>query len=208
MRLLDQVKDEIDKVSLGEPITYADLIQLSGNLTPRLRRSSSPFDISSITDTSLYLILTTAQSALKRTFLDAAIRKCGGNEEKGNLLYTAYGSNGQVTNQIATQFVKHKKKSQHLIIYYNLQWGLFERNFGRSDSDDPDPEGRVPIWEKASVKEMKDKFIAVGLGPRQVCLFPFLIISSIKTLDIFVTVRIGNYFFSQPVGRYVCIFGS
>lgn len=37
-----------------------------------------------------------AQSATKQTFLAAAIRKCGGNEEKGNLLYTAYGSNGQV----------------------------------------------------------------------------------------------------------------
>ena len=37
-----------------------------------------------------------AQSATKKTFLDSAIRKCGGNEEKGNLLYTAYGSNGQV----------------------------------------------------------------------------------------------------------------
>ncbi|CAM8998914.1 unnamed protein product [Rhodiola kirilowii] len=111
LRLLDQVKDQIDEVSLGGPITYADLIQLS------------------------------AQSALKRTFLDAAIRKCGGNEEKGSLLYTAYGSNGQ--------------------------WGLFERNFGRSEIDDPDPEGRIPIWEKASVQEMKDKFVAVGLGPRQ-----------------------------------------
>uniref|UniRef100_A0A7N1A3R2 Plant heme peroxidase family profile domain-containing protein n=1 Tax=Kalanchoe fedtschenkoi TaxID=63787 RepID=A0A7N1A3R2_KALFE len=111
LQLLDQVKDQIDQISLGGPITYADLIQLS------------------------------AQSALKRTFLDAAIRKCGGNEEKGNLLYTAYGSNGQ--------------------------WGLFERNFGRSDSDDPDPEGRVPVWERASVQEMKDKFVAVGLGPRQ-----------------------------------------
>ncbi|CAM8973153.1 unnamed protein product [Rhodiola kirilowii] len=106
LRLLDQVKDQIDEVSLGGPITYADLIQLS------------------------------AQSALKRTFLDAAIRKCGGNEEKGSLLYTAYGSNGQ--------------------------WGLFERNFGRSDIDDPDPEGRIPIWEKASLAVM-----SAFLGPEQ-----------------------------------------
>jgi len=37
-----------------------------------------------------------AQSATKAQFLASAIRKCGGNEEKGNLLYTAYGSNGQV----------------------------------------------------------------------------------------------------------------
>ncbi|GJN01849.1 hypothetical protein PR202_ga19150 [Eleusine coracana subsp. coracana] len=32
------------------------------------------------------------------------------------------------------------------------------------------PEGRVPDWSKASVQEMKDRFVAVGLGPRQ----PFL----------------------------------
>lgn len=48
------------------------------------------------------------------------------------------------------------------------QWGLFERQFGRADAQDPDPEGKVPVWAKASVKEMKDKFSAVGLGPRQV----------------------------------------
>lgn len=50
-----------------------------------------------------------------------------------------------------------------------LQWGLFERQFGRSDAEAPDPEGRVPIWGKASVQEMKDKFSAMGFGPRQVC---------------------------------------
>lgn len=71
----------------------------------------------------------------------SAIRKCGGNEEKGRLLYTAYGSAGQ--------------------------WGLFDRQFGRPDTEEPDPEGRVPVWEKASVQEMKDKFKAVGFGPRQ-----------------------------------------
>lgn len=37
---------------------------------------------------------------MKKTFLDAAIRKCGGNEEKGRLLYTAYGSAGQVSVNI------------------------------------------------------------------------------------------------------------
>ncbi|PRQ21728.1 hypothetical protein RchiOBHm_Chr7g0242431 [Rosa chinensis] len=41
------------------------------------------------------LIVLLAQSAIKQTFLASAIRKCGGNVEKGNLLYTAYGSNGQ-----------------------------------------------------------------------------------------------------------------
>lgn len=48
------------------------------------------------------------------------------------------------------------------------QWGLFDRQFGRTDAEEPDPEGRVPLWEKASVQEMKDKFSAVGFGPRQV----------------------------------------
>lgn len=37
-----------------------------------------------------------AQGAVKATFLASAIRKCGGNVEKGNLVYTAYGSSGQV----------------------------------------------------------------------------------------------------------------
>lgn len=53
-------------------------------------------------------------------------------------------------------------------IFIVFQWGLFDKQFGRADAQDPDPEGRVPIWENASVKEMKDKFSAVGLGPRQV----------------------------------------
>lgn len=48
------------------------------------------------------------------------------------------------------------------------QWGLFDKQFGRSDAQEPDPEGRIPLWGKASVKEMKDKFSAIGFGPRQV----------------------------------------
>ncbi|VFQ78998.1 unnamed protein product [Cuscuta campestris] len=111
MNLLEEAKKDIDVKSKGGPITYADLIQYG------------------------------AQSAVKKTCLDAAIRKCGGNAEKGALLYRVYGSNGQ--------------------------WGLFDRQFGRSDSIDADPEGRVPQWETASVQEMKDKFKAIGLGPRQ-----------------------------------------
>ncbi|XP_021601594.1 thylakoid lumenal 29 kDa protein, chloroplastic isoform X2 [Manihot esculenta] len=109
--LLEEAKKEIDSYSKGGPISYADLIQFA------------------------------AQSALKSTFLASAIRKCGGNEEKGTLLYTAYGSNGQ--------------------------WGLFDKQFGRTDTQEPDPEGRIPQWEKATVQEMKDKFKAVGFGPRQ-----------------------------------------
>ncbi|KAM7516853.1 hypothetical protein LguiA_006436 [Lonicera macranthoides] len=111
LNLVEEAKKEIDSYSKAGPISYADLIQFA------------------------------AQSALKSTFLASAIRKCGGNEEKGNLLYTAYGSNGQ--------------------------WGLFDRQFGRSDTQEPDPAGRVPQWEKASVQEMKDKLSAIGLGPRQ-----------------------------------------
>lgn len=111
LSLLEEAKKEIDGFSKGGPISYSDLIQL------------------------------TAQSALKNTFLAAAIRKCGGNEEKGGLLYNAYGSNGQ--------------------------WGLFDRQFGRSDAQEPDPEGRVPQWNNASVQEMKDKFKSIGFGPRQ-----------------------------------------
>ncbi|KAJ8627712.1 hypothetical protein MRB53_021019 [Persea americana] len=111
LRLLEEAKKEIDSYSKGGPLSYSDLIQFA------------------------------AQSATKKTFLDSAIRKCGGNEEKGNLLYTAYGSNGQ--------------------------WGLFDRQFGRSDSEDPDPDGRILQWDRASVQEMKDKFSAIGFGPRQ-----------------------------------------
>ncbi|KAJ8772082.1 hypothetical protein K2173_027259 [Erythroxylum novogranatense] len=111
MNLLEDAKKEIDSYSKGGPISYADLIQYA------------------------------AQSAIKATFLASAIRKCGGNEEKGNILYTAYGSTGQ--------------------------WGLFDKQFGRTDAPEPDPEGRVPLWEKATVKQMKDKFLAVGFGPRQ-----------------------------------------
>ncbi|EOY15935.1 Ascorbate peroxidase 4 isoform 2, partial [Theobroma cacao] len=111
MSLLDEAKKEIDSYSKGGPISYADLIQYA------------------------------AQTATKATFLASAIRKSGGNEEKGSLLYSVYGSNGQ--------------------------WGLFDRQFGRSDTEEPDPEGRVPLWGKATVQEMKDKFKAVGFGPRQ-----------------------------------------
>ncbi|KAI8005485.1 hypothetical protein LOK49_LG08G01011, partial [Camellia lanceoleosa] len=85
-----------------------------------------------------YTGISHSQSALKSTFLVSAIRKCGGNEEKGSLLYTAYGSNGQ--------------------------------QFGRSDAQKPNPKGRVPLWAKASVQEMKDKFLAIGFGPRQTLL--------------------------------------
>ncbi|GAV68467.1 LOW QUALITY PROTEIN: peroxidase domain-containing protein, partial [Cephalotus follicularis] len=109
LNLIEEAKKEIDSYSKAGPISFAYLIQCA------------------------------AQSAIKATFLAADIHKCGGNEEKGGLLYNAYRSNGQ--------------------------WGLFERQFGRADAQELDPEG--PVWEKASVQEMKDKFSAIGLGPRQ-----------------------------------------
>ncbi|XP_020584145.1 thylakoid lumenal 29 kDa protein, chloroplastic [Phalaenopsis equestris] len=109
--LLVKAKEEIDSYSKGGPISYSDLIQFA------------------------------AQAAIKNTFLASAIRKCGGNEQKGRLLYTAYGSNGQ--------------------------WGLFDRQFGRTDSPEPDPEGRILQWDTASVQEMKNKLSSIGFGPRQ-----------------------------------------
>ncbi|KAL3592291.1 hypothetical protein D5086_010931 [Populus alba] len=111
LNLIEEAKEEIDSYSKGGPISFADLIPFAG------------------------------QSAVKATFLASAIRKCGGNEQKGSTLYSAYGSSGQ--------------------------WGLFDRQFGRTDSQEPDPEGRVPQWEKATVQEMKDKFSSIGFGPRQ-----------------------------------------
>lgn len=49
-----------------------------------------------------------------------------------------------------------------------MQWSLFDKQFGRSDAEEPDPEGRVPQWDKSTVQEMKNKFSAIGFGPRQV----------------------------------------
>ncbi|XP_074568187.1 thylakoid lumenal 29 kDa protein, chloroplastic isoform X2 [Curcuma longa] len=111
LNLLVEAKKEIDSYSKGGPISFADLIQYA------------------------------AQSAIKKTFIDSAIKKCGGKEDKGIFLYSVYGSSGQ--------------------------WGLFDRQFGRKDADAPDPEGRIPQWNKASVQEMKEKFITIGFGPRQ-----------------------------------------
>jgi hypothetical protein len=44
-----------------------------------------------------FCLFSAGQSAVKATFLASAIRKCGGNEQKGSLLYSAYGSSGQVS---------------------------------------------------------------------------------------------------------------
>ncbi|KAF8380800.1 hypothetical protein HHK36_028294 [Tetracentron sinense] len=131
LNLVEEVKKEIDSFSKGGPISFADLIQYA------------------------------AQSATKNTFLASAIRKCGGNEEKGNLVYTAYGSSGQdVTTDLE---ISLQRSGWHAV----NKWGLFDRELGRKDTQEPDLEGRVPQWEKASVQVMKDKFSAVGFGPRQ-----------------------------------------
>lgn len=68
----------------------------------------------------------TAQSATKQTFLAAAIRKCGGNEEKGNLLYTAYGSNGQVCSPFVL-FADTLNTIRSLLkpLIYNFIWSVF-----------------------------------------------------------------------------------
>ncbi|MCO5610822.1 hypothetical protein L7F22_065064 [Adiantum nelumboides] len=111
VQLLELLKKEIDSSSQGGPITWADLIQIAG------------------------------QSAMKKTFLNAAIKKCGGNVEKGQSLYLAYGSTGQ--------------------------WGQFDKQLGRSQATEPDPEGRVLFWDQAPVADMKAKFIQLGFKPRQ-----------------------------------------
>ncbi|XP_040951032.1 thylakoid lumenal 29 kDa protein, chloroplastic isoform X3 [Gossypium hirsutum] len=89
MSLLDEAKKEIDSYSKGGPISYADLIQYA------------------------------AQAAVKSTFLAAAIRKCGGNEDKGRTLYAAYGSSGQVFSFLLAYFISLSQNSisSHLIRY-------------------------------------------------------------------------------------------
>lgn len=68
-----------------------------------------------------------AQSATKKTFLDSAIIKCGGNEEKGNLLYAAYGSNGQVCS-----FRSYMRADQ---CFRNQTWGWTGGVYGSVQSD-------------------------------------------------------------------------
>lgn len=114
LSFLENIKKTIDEaaVTLGGPISYADLISIA------------------------------AQSAVKRTFIQAAVRKCGGDQKKGEQLYTAYGSTGQ--------------------------WGQFDKLLGRADASEADPEGRVLAWETASTTEIKDRFAELGIKPRQI----------------------------------------
>lgn len=100
LSLIEDVKKEIDSISKGGPISYADLIQLAGDDVIAYAKNMFMNRII-IVVTEIFLgLVSIGQSAVKSTFLASAIRKCGGNEEKGNLLYTAYGSAGQVNNAI------------------------------------------------------------------------------------------------------------
>lgn len=114
MNFLENIKKSIDEAAAtrGGPISYADLIHIA------------------------------AQAAVKRTFIQSAVRKCGGDQKKGEQLYTAYGSTGQ--------------------------WGQFDKLLGRADAGEADPEGRVLSWETASTAEIKDRFAKLGIKPRQI----------------------------------------
>lgn len=106
LSLVEEAKKEIDSYSKGGPMSYADLIQYAGyvyfihiNLWAALHCWAWCIWAAHTEDYCSWLWFSSfyvAQGALKATFLAAAIRKCGGNEEKGTLLYTAYGSSGQV----------------------------------------------------------------------------------------------------------------
>jgi len=81
--------------------------------------------------------------------------------------------------------------------YLPPQWGLFDKTFGRADTEEADPEGRVPEWSKASVQEMKDRFVAVGLGPRQVTTTSLL--DCCNKLDLIIAMRDSKN--HEPVSR-------
>lgn len=54
-----------------------------------------------------------------------------------------------------------------------LQWGQFDKQLGRSQATEPDPEGRVLLWDQASVADIKAKFDQLGFKPRQVLVKSF-----------------------------------
>lgn len=119
VQLLEKVKGLLDaSEDKSGPIGWADLIQLAG------------------------------RAAAKASFLEAAVRKAGGDRKKGRTIVDAFGSSSQ--------------------------WGFFDKQFGRKDATEADPPGRVLDWAKASNAEIKEKFAAYGLKPRQVvALSPF-----------------------------------
>ena len=61
-----------------------------------------------------------------------------------------------------------------MIVHYAFQWGQFDKQLGRSDTDSPDPEGKVLLWEESSVADIKARFDQLGFKPRQVLLFIIL----------------------------------
>ncbi|CAI5458701.1 unnamed protein product [Closterium sp. Yama58-4] len=144
LQLLEGVKARVDKDAKGGPLSYADLIQFG------------------------------AQSAVKTTFLAAAVRKAGGDDTKGLNLYFAIGSPGQHVGTLLLligHFPDHFQMPQLFPLHLTLpqsQWGFFDKQLGRADAEQVDPAGRVPIWEQLSAAEIKEKFAALGLRPRQV----------------------------------------
>jgi len=49
-----------------------------------------------------------------------------------------------------------------------LQWSQFDKLLGRFETSEPDPDGRVLSWEKASPAEIKERFANLGFKARQV----------------------------------------
>ena len=64
------------------------------------------------------------------------------------------------------------------------QWGQFDKQLGRSEAETADPEGRLLLWEEASVADIKARFAQLGFKPRQVlhstCFFRCLIYALYK----------------------------
>lgn len=112
LKFLEGVKAEVEEGWPGGPLSYADVIQFG------------------------------ATAAVKRTFINFAVEKAGGDYEKGLSLYQAIGSAGQ--------------------------WGYFDKQFGRADATEADPAGRIPDYAKASPAELKEAFERVKLKPRQI----------------------------------------
>lgn len=89
----------------------------------------------------------------------------------------------------------------NIVVSYG-QWGLFDRQFGRSDAEDPDPDGRILQWERASVQEMKDKFSAIGFGPRQV--FSSFLISCVVMYKNHHMMRVSTLYWDEKTGWVLC----
>lgn len=87
-----------------------------------------------------FLLLDAAQSAVKSTFIASAISKCGGNVEKGTLLYSAYGSNGQVRFPWLVQKHCYLWTPRISPFYYLMSW--------RSHTEKIKQDNRKISWER------------------------------------------------------------